>query len=63
MQNITRDLINLQGLIEGLNHLLNDAPPVTGPAGNAIYALSAVIDERMEELIKKIDEAERKAAA
>lgn len=63
MTQAQRDAVHLHGLIQGLNQLLNDAQPLTGPSANAIYALAEVIEERADDLIAKIDAAAKPKAA
>lgn len=43
---IEHELIQVHGLMQGLNHLLNDG----GDAMNAVYPLGDVIEERINQL-------------
>lgn len=49
------DVIQLHGLMQGLNHLLNDG----GEAMNAVYPLGDLIENKLDQLCTDLDRIER----
>ena len=48
------EAVQLHGLVQGLNHLLNDG----GEAMNAVYPLSDMIEEKVEQLANDLERIE-----
>ncbi|TDK49650.1 hypothetical protein [Antarcticimicrobium luteum] len=51
------DVVQLHGLMQGLNHLLNEG----GEAMNGVYPLGDMIEQKLDQLCTDLDRIERNA--